>query len=152
MVEIHEYEELPASNSIYMHLGAGAAAGIMEHVIMYPFDSIKTRMQLVGTGKGLFDFGLVQSFRVVTTTEGLRALWRGIGSMVLGAGPAHALYFATYEHVKDLLTNGDDSKMNPVSAGIAGGVGTILSDMLMNPFDGNFFSTPTFPPSILKTF
>lgn len=27
------------------HMAAGAAAGIMEHVAMYPVDTIKTRMQ-----------------------------------------------------------------------------------------------------------
>lgn len=28
---------------------------------------------------------------------------RGMGAVVLGAGPAHALYFGTYEHTKELL-------------------------------------------------
>lgn len=28
---------------------------------------------------------------------------RGMGAVVLGAGPAHACYFGTYEHTKELL-------------------------------------------------
>jgi solute carrier family 25 (mitochondrial iron transporter), member 28/37 len=29
---------------------------------------------------------------------------RGIGAVVLGAGPAHALYFSTYEFTKEKLS------------------------------------------------
>lgn len=29
---------------------------------------------------------------------------RGIGAVVLGAGPAHAFYFSTYEFTKEKLT------------------------------------------------
>ncbi|OMJ25934.1 putative mitochondrial carrier [Smittium culicis] len=109
MAQDHDYEELPETTSIYLHMAAGAAAGIMEHAVMYPFD--------------------------ISTTEGIRALWRGIGSMVAGAGPSHALYFAAYEEVKYILSGGNDNNIDFVSAGIAGGAGTIMSDMLMNPFD-----------------
>ncbi|PVU95781.1 hypothetical protein BB559_002605 [Furculomyces boomerangus] len=131
----HDYEELTGNPSIYMHLAAGAAAGIMEHAVMYPFDSIKTRMQVVESNKQLLYSGLVQSFKHVTTSEGARALWRGISSMIAGAGPAHAVYFAAYEQAKHYLSGGDDKKINPLAAGLAGGIGTIVSDMLMNPFD-----------------
>lgn len=31
--------------------------------------------------------------------------FRGIGAVVAGAGPAHAFYFATYEHSKEVMTN-----------------------------------------------
>lgn len=35
-----EYETLPSSNVID-HMMAGAIAGIMEHCVMYPLDSVK---------------------------------------------------------------------------------------------------------------
>lgn len=35
-----EYESLP-TNSVAVHMTAGAVAGIMEHCVMYPFDSVK---------------------------------------------------------------------------------------------------------------
>ncbi|KAJ2579228.1 Fe(2+) transporter, partial [Coemansia sp. RSA 1836] len=41
----YDYEELPETSPLTMHLIAGAAAGIMEHSVMYPFDIVKTRMQ-----------------------------------------------------------------------------------------------------------
>jgi len=35
-----EYETLPSSN-VTDHMLAGAIAGIMEHCVMYPLDSVK---------------------------------------------------------------------------------------------------------------
>lgn len=40
MMEFDDYESLP-SNSVANHMLAGAAAGIMEHCILYPLDSVK---------------------------------------------------------------------------------------------------------------
>lgn len=39
--EEYDYESLPESSSPATHMMAGAAAGMFEHVAMYPFDSIK---------------------------------------------------------------------------------------------------------------
>lgn len=45
---------------------------------------------------------LYSSLNRVATTDGLRTLWKGVNSVIMGAGPAHAVYFGTYEIVKDL--------------------------------------------------
>lgn len=42
------------------------------------------------------------AFSRISSTEGIRALWRGVSSVILGAGPAHAVHFGTYEAVKEL--------------------------------------------------
>ena len=36
--------------------------------------------------------------------EGVLRPMRGIGAVVLGAGPAHALYFSSYEYLRDAIT------------------------------------------------
>ena len=36
-----DYEALPSSTSIQTHMVAGAAAGVMEHCIVYPVDCVK---------------------------------------------------------------------------------------------------------------
>ena len=36
-----DYEALPSELSPVIHMGAGAAAGVMEHTLMYPLDSVK---------------------------------------------------------------------------------------------------------------
>ena len=45
---------------------------------------------------------LVKIFR----HEGLKNTVRGINALVVGAGPAHALYFACYEKLKRSLSGG----------------------------------------------
>lgn len=36
-----EYESLPPHVSVMTHMTAGAVAGILEHTVMYPVDSVK---------------------------------------------------------------------------------------------------------------
>uniref|UniRef100_A0A8C7C1Y8 Solute carrier family 25 member 37 n=1 Tax=Neovison vison TaxID=452646 RepID=A0A8C7C1Y8_NEOVI len=36
-----DYENLPTSASLSTHMTAGAMAGILEHSVMYPVDSVK---------------------------------------------------------------------------------------------------------------
>lgn len=40
IMNFDEYETLPSSN-VTDHMLAGAIAGIMEHCVMYPLDSVK---------------------------------------------------------------------------------------------------------------
>ena len=42
-VDFDDYETLPV-NSVTAHMLAGALAGIMEHCVMYPLDSVKVRL------------------------------------------------------------------------------------------------------------
>jgi solute carrier family 25 iron transporter 28/37 len=92
---------------------AGAAAGIVEHTAMYPVDTIKTRMQALGHpgqqlqgGPGPVRGGgasVGRALRSVLRREGVAGLYRGVGAVAWGAGPAHALYFAAYEAARDGL-------------------------------------------------
>ncbi|KAK9766599.1 Fe(2+) transporter [Basidiobolus ranarum] len=132
--EEYDYEALPESASVVTHLIAGALAGITEHTVMHPFDSVKTRMQILNPNPQAVYSGVVQAITRMTTTEGARSLWRGVNSVILGAGPAHALYFATYEHCKTLF-GGSGLGHHPIATGAAGACATIASDALMNPFD-----------------
>jgi solute carrier family 25 iron transporter 28/37 len=45
---------------------------------------------------------ITQHLRSVSTTEGLRSLWRGVASVIMGAGPAHAAHFGMYEFVREI--------------------------------------------------
>lgn len=141
-VEI-DYEALPEDASIFAHLSAGAFAGIMEHTVMFPVDSIKTRMQMLATGQPLSK-SVIASISRIASSEGAYALWRGVSSVVLGAGPAHAVYFSVFESSKTMLVNRLTSKTNnkivtdeshPLIASGAGIMATVASDALMTPFD-----------------
>ena len=52
---------------------------------------------------------LPQAFYRIVTQENPRALFRGMGVVASGAGPAHAIYFACYEFSKKALSNGNRS-------------------------------------------
>lgn len=41
--EDSDYESLPPHASLTTHMTAGAVAGILEHTVMYPVDSVKVR-------------------------------------------------------------------------------------------------------------
>lgn len=131
--EEEDYESLPETATLAASLTAGAFAGIMEHSVMFPVDAIKTRMQ-VATTQNVYS-GIVNAVSKISSTEGAMSLWRGISSVVIGAGPAHAVYFGVYEAVKNSLGGNEDSKHHPFVASIAGASATTTSDALMNPFD-----------------
>ncbi|KAG2267582.1 hypothetical protein Bca52824_062137 [Brassica carinata] len=78
---------------------AGSIAGSVEHMAMFPVDTIKTHMQALRPCP-LKPVGIRQAFRSIIQKEGPSALYRGIWAMGLGAGPAHAVYFSFYERLQ----------------------------------------------------
>lgn len=124
-----DYEALPADATLAAQCLAGAFAGVLEHTVMYPVDALKTRMQATRwTGTGI-----VKSIYAISAREGWLSLWRGTSSVVLGAGPAHAVYFGTYEFVKKRIVREEGHQ--PLRVMFAGACATISSEALMNPFD-----------------
>lgn len=59
-------------------------------------------MQVFSTQPAALYTGVGNAFLKISSTEGIRALWRGVASVIVGAGPAHAVYFGTYEAVKEM--------------------------------------------------
>ncbi|KAG6332650.1 hypothetical protein ID866_6435 [Astraeus odoratus] len=131
MADEVDYEGLPSNAGLGVNMVAGALAGITEHAVMFPIDSIKTRMQVFATSPAAVYTGIGNAFTRISSTEGMRALWRGVSSVILGAGPAHAVHFGTYEFVKEFAGGGNQ----PLTTAVAGASATIASDALMNPFD-----------------
>ncbi|XP_016098778.1 mitoferrin-1 isoform X2 [Sinocyclocheilus grahami] len=129
-----EYESLPAHASLGTHMTAGAVAGVLEHTVMYPVDSVKTRMQSLQPDPKAQYRSVYSALKRIVRTEGLLRPLRGLNITVLGAGPAHALYFACYERIKrslsDVIQNGGNSH---IANGVAGSVATVLHDAFMNP-------------------
>ncbi|KAI8817646.1 mitochondrial carrier domain-containing protein [Fimicolochytrium jonesii] len=133
MEEEVDYEVLPTT-SVATNMLAGALAGITEHTVMYPLDSVKTRMQVLSPSPQAIYTGVANALSRISTAEGASTLWRGVTSVIVGAGPAHALYFATYEKCKEVFSSKDNIHNHLAHAG-AGACATIVSDGLMNPFD-----------------
>ncbi|KAJ3262093.1 Fe(2+) transporter [Boothiomyces macroporosus] len=125
-----DYESLPTT-SLALNMVAGAVAGITEHTVTYPFDVLKTRMQFQHS---IYQT-VTQSMSRIYTTEGMSSLWRGINSVILGAGPAHALYFGSYELGKKVFRPFDKSEDHHLVHAGAGALATIAHDGFNTPFD-----------------
>ncbi|XP_004270714.1 mitoferrin-1 isoform X1 [Orcinus orca] len=129
-----DYENLPTSVSLSIHMTAGAMAGILEHSVMYPVDSVKTRMQSLNPDPKAHYTSVYGALKKIIRTEGFWRPLRGLNVMMMGAGPAHALYFACYENMKRTLNAVFHHQGNShLANGIAGSMATLLHDAVMNP-------------------
>ncbi|KAF7816169.1 mitoferrin-like [Senna tora] len=111
---------------------AGSVAGCVEHMAMFPVDTVKTHMQALGSCP-IKSVSVRQALQSILKTEGPSALYRGIGAMGLGAGPAHAVYFSVYEMCKKYFSHGDPK--NSTAHAISGVCATVTSDAVLTPMD-----------------
>ena len=88
-------------NRIIEHTIAGGVAGLVEVLIMYPLDVVKTRTQL-SKEKSL---GVFETLKTITKNEGFLTLYRGIVSPILAEAPKRALKFSSNEIYKPFFTD-----------------------------------------------
>ncbi|KAF6146942.1 hypothetical protein GIB67_036661 [Kingdonia uniflora] len=117
----------------WQYMIAGSVAGCVEHTAMFPVDTLKTRMQALVSFPAQASVGLRQALGSILKVEGPRGLYRGIGAMGLGAGPAHAVYFSVYEFCKEYFSNGDPN--NSGAHAVSGVFATVASDAVFTPMD-----------------
>ncbi|ORZ05111.1 mitochondrial carrier domain-containing protein [Absidia repens] len=127
----YDYESLGANSTMTQNAIAGALAGIGEHCLMYPVDSIKTRMQ-VGGGQTMSTMAAISSSKGWLQSQ--RQLWRGVYSVVMGAGPAHALHLRHMNFQQGSLTR-DENLQLLLATSSAGACATLAHDVMMTPFD-----------------
>ncbi|ONK71853.1 uncharacterized protein A4U43_C04F13060 [Asparagus officinalis] len=81
------------------HALAGALAGTLVSLCLFPMDTVKTVIQAQGTGqKSSCDI-----LRTIISERGVLGLYRGIASNIASAAPISAIYTYTYESVKGVL-------------------------------------------------
>eukprot|EP00055_Hartaetosiga_balthica_P014112 m.75778 g.75778 ORF g.75778 m.75778 type:complete len:314 (-) comp8495_c0_seq1:1616-2557(-) len=132
MADHDDYESLPDHVSPFIHMMAGGAAGILEHIAMYPFDVVKTRLQKVNPTPGGLYTGVAHCMKSMIRQEGVPSLFRGINAVLLGAGPAHALYFSVYEKSKRIFGASD---AQPITTAMSAVCAAIAHDGFMNPVE-----------------
>lgn len=111
---------------------AGSIAGMVEHMAMFPVDTIKTQMQALGSCP-IKSVSLSQALKSILKSQGPAGLYRGIGAMGLGAGPAHAVYFSVYEICKKSFSGGNPN--NSLAHAVSGVFATVASDAVFTPMD-----------------
>lgn len=115
---------------------AGAVAGVSEHLVMFPVDTIKTRLQAY-SATSLHQPQYTSVYNAASTiirNEGILRLYRGIPAVVAAAIPSHAMHYATYEYFKNLL-GGNQPGHHMIANGSAGAIATMVHDAIVTPLD-----------------
>lgn len=106
--------------SFFASLVAGAIAGTTVDVVLFPLDTLKTRLQ---SQQGFLKAG------------GFKKIYSGIASAALGSAPTSALFFCTYEGVKQFVGPVMPSLMAPLVHSIAAACGEVAACSLRVPVE-----------------
>jgi len=121
------------SLSLKVHIISGSFAGVMEHVAIFPIDTIKTHMQ---TNYNLTAKNIVRSLH---KEGGLLRFWKGSSVIATGCIPAHAAYFSVYEYMKE-LSGIDNQGFQFLASALTGACATFFHDIAITPYDGKYIS------------
>ncbi|KAH6826861.1 Pyridoxal phosphate transferases superfamily protein [Perilla frutescens var. hirtella] len=113
---------------------AGAAAGAVVETVLYPIDTIKTRLQAVRGGGEII----------------LKGLYSGLAGNLVGVIPASALFIGVYEPTKQKLLDIFPQNLSAVAHLAAGAIGGAASSIVRVPTEvikqriqtGQFASAP----------
>ncbi|XP_038596100.1 S-adenosylmethionine mitochondrial carrier protein [Tachyglossus aculeatus] len=97
---------------------AGGIAGVSVDMILFPLDTIKTRLQ---------------SPQGFTKAGGFRAIYSGVPSTAIGSFPNAAAFFITYEYVKYFLHPYSPSYLTPVTHMMASSAGEVVACLIRVP-------------------
>ncbi|XP_046547621.1 S-adenosylmethionine mitochondrial carrier protein-like [Haliotis rubra] len=101
-------------------LVAGACAGTSVDVILFPLDTIKTRLQSQ------------HGFR---KAGGFRGIYSGLMSAALGSAPTAALFFCSYEATKHAFSQVLAGSMAPVGHMAAASLGEVAACLIRVPVE-----------------
>ncbi|KAM4650530.1 mitochondrial S-adenosylmethionine carrier protein [Discoglossus pictus] len=97
---------------------AGGTAGMCVDLILFPLDTIKTRLQSPG---GFYKSG------------GFRGIYAGVPSTAVGSFPNAAAFFVTYESTKRFLHQRCPSYLNPIVHMAAASLGEVVACLIRVP-------------------
>lgn len=103
------------------HAIAGAVAGGTVEAILYPLDTIKTRLQ-ANSGRWRVAGGGV-----------FRGLYQGVGTSVIGSMPSTAIFFATYEWSKRVCLDRLPENLSSVAHLTGAVAGSITASLVRTP-------------------
>lgn len=99
-------------------LAAGGIAGVCVDLILFPLDTVKTRLQSP------------QGFR---KAGGFRGIYAGVPSTAIGSFPNAAAFFITYENVKSVLHHGSASYLAPATHMVAASLAEVVACLIRVP-------------------
>nr|XP_012152695.1 PREDICTED: mitochondrial thiamine pyrophosphate carrier-like [Megachile rotundata] len=92
------------TNTFYISMISGSAAGLLAKSVVYPFDLTRKRLQIQGFKHGRVGFGtffecegFVDCFKMTLKKEGVKGLFKGLVPSQIKAAVTTALHFTAYE-------------------------------------------------------
>jgi len=128
--EPFEWEVRDNSIPFCTHAFAGSCAGIMEHVGMFPVDTVKTRLQASPVSVRATDVALA-----VVRERGFAGLMRGASAIGAGCIPAHIGLFGTYELASSALVDRNLQEHQPCRVAACGAAAAVVHDAVLTPHD-----------------
>ncbi|KAK9472240.1 mitochondrial carrier domain-containing protein [Dipodascopsis tothii] len=120
--------------SIAQISAAGFFSAVPMTVVSAPFERIKVLLQLQGqAGQPKYN-GPIDVVRHLYREGGLRFVFRGTAATLARDGPGSAIYFATYEIVKEKLTP-ENKKLSVAAISFAGGCSGVAMWAAVFPID-----------------
>lgn len=129
---LEENPVVPLSEGVLLRVTAGSVAGCLSSVLANPCDLIKVRMQ----AGGAFQYrGLFHAFSDIVRSEGVLALWKGVGPTAGRATVLAAVELGSYDTIRRrLLDSGrlQEGLQLHLTSSLATG---FLATLASSPFD-----------------
>ncbi|KAK4055203.1 hypothetical protein OIV83_000483 [Microbotryomycetes sp. JL201] len=105
---------------------AGSFASVCSNALVYPLDLVTTRMQTAARGRpnkqtakrGINANGydsVLRAIKTISSTEGWRSFYNGLGSDSLSTGISNFLYFYVYSFLHSRLVTHKERKFGPTT-------------------------------------
>lgn len=121
----------------------GAFAGMVATLVSYPMELVRTKL-IVQTPENRVYRGMLDGIRQIYTTEGLRGLYRGGNSALIGVMPFEGIQFACYEALKEKAEqkrwpkwrwHSSKTQMTPVDYLVLGSLSGMVAQTIAYPLD-----------------
>ncbi|XP_003699656.1 mitochondrial S-adenosylmethionine carrier protein isoform X2 [Megachile rotundata] len=107
-------------NVFITSLVSGAVAGLICDFISFPLDTLKTRLQ---SQQGFIKAG------------GFKRLYLGLGPVMIGSAPSAALFFITYEGIKEIFQHRIPEYYHPIMHMTAASLGEAIACIIRVPVE-----------------
>lgn len=88
-------------------------------VVGHPLDTVKIRLQTQEARNPLYK-GTADCLRSILMKEGIRGIYRGVASPLVGVAGINAIVFGIYGQAQRQMSNADSLKSHALAGGVAG--------------------------------
>ncbi|KNE69631.1 hypothetical protein AMAG_14186 [Allomyces macrogynus ATCC 38327] len=109
----HDLNGRPAAWAALRDVAFGSIAGVCGKIVEFPADTVKVRLQsqpmTSDAGRPKLYTGSVDCFRKIVHKEGVRGLYKGLASPLIGAVLENATLFVSYNAIQNAIRSNTDA-------------------------------------------